>query len=161
MKKLKIYLDTSVISYLFNDENLEKTQDTHKLWAQIKAGKYEAYISEVVMVEVGNSPEEINTKQLRYLKEIEHTVIVVDEKTNAIADKFIELGILKQKSYDDCQHIACAIVSGCDIIVSWNFKHIVNHKTIRGAKAITNLVGYDDIMIYSPTVLIGGEDNDS
>jgi hypothetical protein len=51
--------------------------------------------------------------------------------------------------------------SGCDAIVSWNFKHIVNHKTMMGVKAVTALEGYDDLLIYTPSVLVGGETNDS
>jgi hypothetical protein len=53
-------------------------------------------------------------------------------KCNEIAGRFIDLGILKQSSFEDCRHIANAIVSGCDAIVSWNFRHIVNVKTQRG-----------------------------
>ena len=41
---------------------------------------------------------------------------------------------MKQKSFDDCQHIAAALLAGCVIIISWNFKHIVNVKTVRGVK---------------------------
>lgn len=53
---------------------------------------------------------------------------------------------MEQKSFDDCQHIAVAILLGCDIITSWNFKNIVNVKTI--------LEGYKDLMIFPPSVLI-------
>jgi hypothetical protein len=42
-------------------------------------------------------------------------------------------------------------------VVSWNFKHIVNHKTIEGVKAVVALEGYKDVLIYSPLILIGGE----
>ncbi len=48
----------------------------------------------------------------------------------------IEIGILTQKSFDDCQHIGVAIINECDCIIPWNFKHIVNVKTIRGVRAI-------------------------
>ena len=74
--------------------------------------------------------------------------------------RFIDFGILKQKSFDDCQHIAAAILAGCDIITSWNFKHIVNVKTVRGVKVITTLEGYKDLLIYPPSVLIESEDDD-
>ena len=52
------------------------------------------------------------------------------------------------------EHIAAAILSNCDIIVSWNFKHIVNVKTIRGIKVVTTMEGYKDILIYPPTALL-------
>lgn len=74
-----------------------------------------------------------------------------------LAEKFIDFGVLKKKSFDDCQHIAAAIVSDCDIIISWNFKHIVNVKTIRGVKVITTMEGFKDLLIYQPTALLEEE----
>ena len=74
-----------------------------------------------------------------------------------IAKKIIEMGILTQKSFDDCQHIGVAVLNECDCIISWNFKHIVNVKTIRGVRAITNLEGYKDVEIWNPSVLLESE----
>ena len=68
------------------------------------------------------------------------------------------MGILTKKSYDDCQHIGAAIVSECDCIISWNFKHIVNVKTIQGVKAVTTYEGYKDLMIYPPSALLREEE---
>ena len=72
------------------------------------------------------------------------------------------MGILKEKSYDDCQHIASAVIAECDCIASWIFKHLVNIKTIRGVRAITNLEGYRPIEILSPLALLESnvEDNE-
>ncbi|GHT62749.1 hypothetical protein AGMMS49950_10600 [Endomicrobiia bacterium] len=95
---------------------------------------------------------------MSYLKEIKYSLVVIDEKQVAIASRFIDLGILKERSFDDCQHIAAAIISGADVIVSWNFKHIVNHKTISGVKAVTALEGYNNILICTPSILIGGQE---
>lgn len=96
---------------------------------------------------------------LDYLSQIEYHLIQTDEDTVALAEKFINFGILKQKSFDDCRHIAAAIIAGCDIITSWNFKHIVNVKTVRGVKTITTLEGYKDLLIYPPSVLLEGDDD--
>ncbi len=74
-----------------------------------------------------------------------------------LAQKIIDIGILRPKSLDDCQHIAAAVVNACDCIISWNFKHIVNIKTIRGVRAITNLEGYKEIDIINPSVLLESE----
>jgi len=53
------------------------------------------------------------------------------------------------------------LVSGCDILISWNFKHIVNARTIRGTKTTATENGYKDLMICTPTMLIeGGIDYD-
>ena len=60
--------------------------------------------------------------------------------------------------YVSYQSFAAAVVSRCDCIVSWNFKHIANIKTIRGVRAITNLKGYKPIEILSPSVLLESEE---
>jgi len=78
--------------------------------------------------------------------------------TALIFGAYLEMGILTKKSYDDCQHIGAAIISECDCIISWNFKHIVNIKTIRGIRAITNLKGHKPIEILNPSVLSESEE---
>lgn len=62
-----------------------------------------------------------------------------------------------QNVKNDCQHIAAAVVTECNCIISWNFKHQRNIKTIHGVRAITNLTGYKPIDILSPTVLYKSE----
>lgn len=69
-------------------------------------------------------------------------MVQINDNVADIAQQIIEMGILTKKSYDDCQHIGAAIVSECDCIISWNFKHIVNIKTIRGIRAITSITRF-------------------
>jgi predicted nucleic acid-binding protein len=155
MKKLKIYLDTSVISYLDQQDSPEKMNDTQKLWDKLKAKEFEVIISVIVLYEIENIKDKTKKEKLqKYLSQIEYSIIEINEDAIKIVSRFADLKVLKQKSIDDCRHIAAAIVSGCDVIVSWNFKHIVNHKTIAGVKSITALEGYSDILIYSPNFLI-------
>ena len=85
-------------------------------------------------------------------------MVQIDDNVADISQQIIEMGILTKKSYDDCQHIKAAIVSECDCIISWNFKHIVNIKTIRGVRAITNLKGHKPIEILNPSVLSESEE---
>ncbi|MDR1510319.1 MAG: PIN domain-containing protein [Synergistaceae bacterium] len=159
MKKLRLYLDTSVISHLDQQDAPERMAETRKLWEKIKAGEYEVVLSDVDFLEIGKCNDAKRNTLLDYLKEIEYTVVEVqgDEQAARIASRIIDLGILRQKSFDDCQHIAAAIMSGSDVIVSWNFRHMVNIRTIKGVRAVTALEGYKDILILDPFSLIGGE----
>lgn len=152
--KLKVYLDTSVISYLDQIDAPEKMLETRQLWNLLKQGKYDIYISDIVLEELAECNEDKQVLLGKYLQEIQYTLIETSEKTIDLAEKIINFGVLKQKSYEDCQHIAAAILAGCDLITSWNFKHIVNVKTIRGIKIITTAEGYKDLMIYPPTALL-------
>lgn len=160
MRKLKVYLDTSVVSYLCQVDAPEKMQNTLDLWNLFKNKIYEVYISDIVIREISGCNAEKLKILLDYLVQIDYNIIETDENTVELAEKFIDFGILKQKSFDDCQHIAAAILAGCDIITSWNFKHIVNVKTVRGVKVITTLEGYKDLLIYPPSALIESEDDD-
>jgi predicted nucleic acid-binding protein len=160
MKKLKIYLDTSIINYLDQREKPERREETHKLWEKIKADEFEI-VSDIDIAEINGCNRNKWTKLYEYLSQIKYTLGNSDEKTVEIATKMIDLNVLKQKSFFVCQHIANAIVSRCDAIVSWNFRHIVNHKIMMGVKAVTALEGYTDLLIYAPPVLIEGEEDDT
>jgi len=158
MNKLKVYLDTSVISHLMQEDVPEKMSETLKLWDMFNAGKYDVYLSTVTLQEIDNCPEPKRTELFKHLVEIDYTPIEITEDMSEVAQQLIDMGILTQKSYDDCQHIASAVIYGCDCIISWNFKNIVNIKTIRGVRAITNLKGYKPIEILNPTVLLESEE---
>ncbi len=152
--KIKVYLDTSVISYLDQQDTPEKMQETREAWEYLKTGQYDIYISDVVLDELGKCNEDKLRFLISHLRQLSYHVIQTDEKTIELAEKFIEFGFLKRKSFDDCRHIAAAILAGCDIIVSWNFKHIVNVKTMRGIKVVTTMEGYKDLLIYPPSALL-------
>lgn len=157
MRKLKVYLDTSVISYLSQEDVPERMKETLDLWKEFIAGKYEIYLSQVTLDEVGKCSEPKRSKLFDYLSDIEYTKLEINTEIVELAQKIIDMGILRPKSFDDCQHIAAAVVYNCDCIISWNFKHIVNIKTIRGVRAITNLEGYKGIDIINPSVLLESE----
>lgn len=153
-EKLKVYLDTSVISHLAQEDVPEKMLNTLNLWEIFKREKYDLYLSTVTLQEIEDCPEPKRSILYQYLSEIKYTIIDIKQMVSDIARQLIEMRILPPKSYDDCQHIAAAVEAGCDCIVSWNFKHIVNIKTIRGVRAITNLKGYKPIEILNPSVLL-------
>ncbi|MCM1122276.1 MAG: type II toxin-antitoxin system VapC family toxin [Eubacterium sp.] len=158
MRKMKIYLDTSVISYLQQEDVPERMKETLDLWKQFEEGKYDIYLSQVTLDEVGECQEPKKTVLYEYLSRIQYTKLEITDEVLQVANQIVEMGILSPKSIDDCQHIATAVVHGCDCIISWNFKHIVNIKTIKGIRAITHLESYKDIDIMNPSVLLGGEE---
>ena len=133
-RKTKIYLDTSVLSYLKQDDSPERMKATLQFW------------------------EELKTRDK--LKEIQFTFLTKDEDAEKLASQIIDLGILTNKSHDDCLHIAIAVLEACNYIVSWNFKHLVNVKTVNGVRAITNLKGFSPIDIITPEMLLKGDEND-
>jgi len=132
--------------------------DTLALWEEIKQGEYEVYLSQVTLDEVHRCNEEKLAILRQYMAQVQFTVLEIDSEIDKIARTFIANNILKEKNIDDCYHIACAMKNACDVIVSWNFKHIYNIKTIRGVKIVSGITSYPEVAIYSPTILISGEE---
>lgn len=156
MRKQRIYLDTSVISHLDAPDTPEKMAHTLQLWEQIQAGEYDVVLSQVDFDELERCTNEKLVILTDFLRLIKYSRVESDSATVELASKFIDFGILKAKSFDDCRHIAAALLSGCDIIVSWNFKHIVNTDTIIGTRKIVAAGGYKDIIICTPSMLTKG-----
>ena len=155
MKKLKLYLDTSAIGYLDEKTSPKEMDEMQQLWKLIKRGEYEINVSPVVIDELmANSNTEKRDVLLDYLKQIEYDIIDITDEVNETAKSIVQNGVLSDKNYNDCLHIACAISNGCDCLVSFNFRHLVNIKTIKGARAISNLRGYGNIDIVSAVALI-------
>ena len=148
-------MDTSIIGYLYQETQPEKMAETQALWKKIKNGDYDVIISNLLLEELSNNPnEEIKNILLGFLAEIDYEIVSVTSEIERLAVLIISQGILTKKSYEDCLHIATALVNDCNLLVSWNFKHLVNIKTINGVRAISNLEGYRSIDIVPPTLLI-------
>jgi predicted nucleic acid-binding protein len=149
-----MYLDTSVISHLFAEDTPEKMMDTNKLWGELAEEKYEVYISPLVIEEIKACHEPKRSQMLEKLEQIQYEGLELSSAVSNLAEEYLHGGVLKEKSHGDCLHIAFAVVYNCDIIVSWNFKHLVNYKTINKVKIVNAINRYQEISIISPTMLI-------
>lgn len=158
MKKLKIYLDTSVISHLDQQDVPDKMNDTIKLWEDIVNNKFDVVLSDVTIEEIMSCKEQKRSYLLDKIGQIATIAVVRNDEVDALANQYIENEVLKKKSYDDCLHIALAVINQCDLLISWNFKHLVNYKTIKGVKIVNAINDYREIAIISPTMLIDWEE---
>jgi predicted nucleic acid-binding protein len=154
MRIQKVYIDTSVLGGYFDKEF---DIATRRFFNEVKKGEYNVVISNVTQGELLNAPERV--KSLLNVLDIEYEVIVLTEDVVSLALEYIRENVVGQTSYDDCLHIAIATVSRLDLLVSWNFKHIVNIKRIRGYNGINIKNGYPTIEIRSPKDLIDYEND--
>ena len=104
MKKLKLYLDTSVISHLDAPDAYERMTDTIVFWEEIKAGKYEVVISELTFKEIAHCFEPKRTFLNNELNKIETTLVTRTEDVSELAKNYVKGGVLSQKSYDMSSH---------------------------------------------------------
>jgi len=161
MKKLKLYLDTSAIGYLAEQSSPKEMADMLTLWEKIKQGRYDVVLSQTTLDEIyaNLNTDKVNTLS-QFLAEIQYDIIILNEEINKIAAlvKSNKL-LISDKHQGDRLHIGCAIVAGCDILVSYNFKHLVNVRTIKGVRGIASLSGYNSIDIMTPAMFV--EEGDS
>ncbi|MDR0986138.1 MAG: PIN domain nuclease [Ruminococcus sp.] len=153
-EKLKLYLDTSVISHLDQPDKDIEYRYTHEFWDRAKAGEYDIYISAGVIDEIKKCDEVKKQILLDYLDEIYFNEIEITPEISIIADSIIEREILTKKSIEDCRHIAAAVVGECDYLLSWNMKHLCNIFTNDGVRHITMDYGYKELQIIPPSMLL-------
>ena len=154
MKKLKIYLDTSVISYLDQQDAPERMAETRQLWEQIKTGKYNIVISNLTFDEIKRCADDKRSTLLGYVTEIHFENVEQDDESQRLSALYFERGGLPPKSKEDALHIAIATVNNCDIILSWNFKHIVNLRAVTAVEAVNIQEGYRIVRIMPPAMLL-------
>jgi len=161
LKKLKIYLETSAIGYLCEDDVIytKDKEAMHALWLRIINNDFDVIISKLTLDEINANQ---NTDKLNnimdYINKIMFQVVETGSIAVRIADTVRINGLLiSDKHRNDRLHIGIAIENNCDIIVSMNFKHLVNVATIRGVRAISNLEGYGNIDIIQPIAMVTEE----
>ena len=148
--KQKFYFDTSVFGGIYDKEFEEETL---QLFERVKLGKIVCMYSDLTETELLNAPENVRT----YFKNLprENTErVIVNAEIIELAKKYIEEKVVGKTSFDDCLHIATATIYRADILVSWNFKHIVNVYRIRGYNSINLRMNYIPLEIRSPKEII-------
>ena len=117
------------------------------------AGKFEIVFSHVTLREVIRCSEPKRSIMTDFLQQIDYRVFELNEEMLVLAEKYVAEGLIPEKYKDDAFHLAAATVDNCDIVLSWNFTHIVKAKTIFGVNGVNNMVGYRHIEIMSPESL--------
>ena len=153
MNKQKIYLDTSVIGGCFDDEF---SKWSNKLFEEFKAGNKIAIISELVIEELRRAPLKVRNK-LQEIPSDSMVIVEINDSMIQLAENYLKQKIISKNFKDDALHIAIATVLNIDVLVSWNFKHIVNLNRIKQFNGVNLLSGYKEIEIRSPMEVIDSE----
>lgn len=148
--KTRIYIDTSVIGGCFDDEFKEYS---NLLFDDIKTGNKIAVISDITIRELENAPEKV-LGIITDLPDKSKQFVRLTDESKFLADKYIKEKVVSDNFLLDAQHIAIATITRVDVLVSWNFKHIVNLKRINLYNATNMKYGYPIMEIRSPREII-------
>jgi predicted nucleic acid-binding protein len=147
--KTKIYLDTTIISALFDERTPERMSQTAAFWQHIN--DYNVFISELVFDEIKAAPHPLQNKMLEKISNF--TSLSITDDAEHLADLYIKNGIFPEKYSDDALHTALAAINQIGILLSWNYTHLVKIKTRRMVALINTINNYNPIEIITPPEL--------
>jgi len=154
-KPQRIYLETTIFNRYFDTEYIDVNPATIQLFAEIKAGKFDAYTSDYTYEELNVSAEPKRSKMLALIDNFKIKILDGSPIISALARDYISKGIIPPASVVDARHIACASINGIERIISVNFSHINRAKTKELVPAINKLNGYSaEITINTPMEII-------
>ncbi len=163
MKKLKVYLDTSVISFVYAGDAPEKQNVTKEFFDQY-LDKYEVCISSLVLTEIENTRNgELKQKLRNVVAKYNVKIIEIAEKDQeviyALAKIYIKEKVIPVNKFDDAVHIAICVYYGCDILLSWNFRHLANITKQIQVNAVNIKQGYlKELFLLNPMDVIYEKD---
>jgi len=148
---MKVYIDTSVINGLLADDAPEIQEKTKRFFARVSGHELAVYISGTVVAEIEATPNrQRRIDLLGILERYPFHILDVTEDALQLAHEYMARGIIPLRSRADTLHIAVASVYGIEALVSWNFKHIVKHKTRLLANAVNGEKGYGQVDLCTP-----------
>lgn len=155
MHKQRIYIDTSVIGGCYD---VEFQEWSNILFDEFIAGKKIAVVSDVVIEELVEADDKIK-KILDKIPSDYLEIVYRNLDADDLSNQYIQAKAISPKFTDDALHVALATIYGVDLLVSWNFKHIVNYNRIVKYNAINLLNGYKQVEIRSPKEVIDDEED--
>jgi hypothetical protein len=153
MHKIRVYVDTSVFGGTKDDEFAEVSK---LFFDQVGQGKFVVLLSTETLRELEKAPDAVK-KIWRRLKPTCVETLLISQEMHELAQSYISANVLGRTSEADALHVAAATVAGADLILSWNFKHIVNFDKIRGFNSINVSQGYRSLTILSPFEVCYGD----
>ena len=153
-----LYLDTSVIGALFDEEMPQRVKTTRDLLDLIVEGGHIGVISNIVLEEIDRSPEALKGKLIREIQKVPFQVITEDENSADLLEIYEQEDFIRKGARLDLRHLSVATVYGVDAVVSWNFRDIVNIRTRRAVHSVNLRLGYPLIEIVSPEEVVEYEE---
>jgi predicted nucleic acid-binding protein len=148
--KLRLYLDTSVISACVDDRMPERRRATVEFWNRLP--EFDVSISELTVTEVRATRGVAPQRRMDELIE-PFEVLPVGDEARALAREYVRRGVFSPSTLDDALHVAVAVVTRRDLLVSWNFRHLVNRRRRALVNEVSISLGYPTIEIIAPPEL--------
>jgi hypothetical protein len=148
--RLRVYLDTSVFSCLLDDRAPVRLAETRALWNA--RGGFDMSTSVLARAELERTHDpDRRDEMLALLDEV--TLHPITAEMNELAVAYVDAGVFTPLMVDDATHVSAAVLTRQDILVSWNFRHLVNRRRRAMVNEVNVLRGLPQIEIVAPPEL--------
>jgi predicted nucleic acid-binding protein len=144
--KNNIYLDTTIISALFDKRTPERMFQTQQFWEHID--EYNVSISELVIDEIKGASQPLQDEMMKIISNF--IILSITDDVKYLAREYIKNEIFPEKYLADALHTAFASTNQIGILLSWNFTHLVKVKTRRMVALINAIHDYLPVEIITP-----------
>lgn len=157
MRKIKLYLDTSVVSHIDAPDrpDWEAVTKTFFRFVQEHSDEYVLLISPVVELELSNCPGPKRLRLAEFLAGLKYAMLPDNQDVLDLTRAYLDGDVLPAKHHRDLSHLAYAVVARCDYLVSWNMRHLVVARTISSAHAVNQANNYNSPFIVTPSIITG------
>lgn len=153
--KPKVYLETSVISYLAarpsRDVVVAGHQQTTRDWWETQSQRFQLVASQLVIQEASAGDEAAAQQRLNMLTVAE--LLSISEAALNLAHVLVDMGPVTEKAAADALHIAIAVTNGVEYLLTWNCKHIANASMRSQIERLCQTQGYEPTIICTPDEL--------
>jgi predicted nucleic acid-binding protein len=154
--KSKVYIETSVVSYLTGrpsrDLVIAAHQELTRQWWEERAGHFVLVISELVQQEAGRGDPEASRTRVTALDGID--ILKVSDEAVSLAECLVSAELIPKESAADALHIAIAAVNGIDYLLTWNCRHLANAPRRSRIEAFIKDLGFISSVICTPEELM-------
>ena len=143
-RKLSVYLDTSVISFLYAEDVPDLRRITQAFFEDyVRKERYLVHISGVVIQEIQKTRDTAKRETLLEVTRRDPIrILPLVGEADRLAEVYVIEGVVPHSKREDAQHIALATYHQMDALLSWNFKHLANIQKQVLVRSINEREGY-------------------
>ena len=154
--KPRVYLETSVISYLASRPSRDlimaaHQQVTHEWWEKQRS-KFELLVSQLVLQEASGGDKSAAERRNGFVKDL--IQVQVNDAVIELAQRLLQVSAIPASEFADAVHIAAAAVHGINYLLTWNLKHIANAVIRHRIESACRESGYEPPVICTPEELL-------
>ena len=160
MANESVYIETSLVSYLVARPSCDLIRTAHQQvtvnWWDNERGKFDLFVSDVVIEEASAGDQSESAKRLAVLNGI--PLLQITTEAVLLAEALVKKHALPEKAAQDAPHIAIACVNGIDYLLTWNCKHIANAHMRGKIETTCRRAGFEPPVICTPEEMVGSDD---